>query len=47
MREVVIPHDYYMGGHGDVIPMINRVEPLVLELHDDGTVTWRQDEQEH
>lgn len=46
MKEVVIPDGYYMGGHGDPVPVIDRAKPIVLQLHDDGTVTWRRDGEE-
>ncbi len=40
-RQVSLPASWYMGAHGDPIA---RFDYLVLELHDDGTVTWRSDE---
>ncbi len=41
VREISVPASWYMGAHGDPVA---RFDYLVLELHDDGTVTWRSDE---
>lgn len=39
VRTVPLPASWYMGGHGDPIASFDR---LLLDLHPDGGVTWRQ-----
>lgn len=40
-RDVAIPAHWYLGAGGDPIAVFDY---LVLELHTDGTVTWRRDD---
>lgn len=37
-RVVPLPSNYYMGAHGDPVATFDY---LALELHRDGSVTWR------
>ena len=39
IRTIPVPVAYYMGAHGDPIAEFDR---LLLDLHPDGRVTWRQ-----
>lgn len=41
--EVPLPVSWYLGAHGDPVA---RFDHIVLTLHHDGTVTWRDAREE-